>query len=210
MAERMGRPSEYTLEIGAVICERLSNGESLKSICDEPGMPARSTVCRWIEAYEAFRNSYARARERQCEHWLEEIFEIADDTSRDTFIDSEGKERTDHEHINRSRLRVDARKWAMSKLAPKKYGERVAAELSAPGGGPVQLQPVFPALPPAEVAAAVRALIAQAEVSAGLPAGNGSDAERVRALVTHHGGLLPPELYACLTAGQTAGGDDGS
>jgi len=70
---------------------------------------------------------YARAKEEMAEHFAEEMLEIADDGSND-WIERELERGNvikvaDHEHIARSRLRVDTRKWLMSKLLPKRYGE---------------------------------------------------------------------------------------
>ena len=120
-----GRPTRYSPETVLEICRRMELGESLRQICASPGMPGRTTVMRWLEAEPEFRESYARARERLVEFWADEIIEIADDTERD-FVDG----KVDHENINRSRLRVDARKWLMSKLAPRKYGDKIAATVS--------------------------------------------------------------------------------
>jgi hypothetical protein len=63
---------------------------------------------------------------------LDEILEIADDTSQDTTITDFGP-KPDTEWISRSKLRVDARKWAMSKLAPKKYGDAKSIDLTSKG-----------------------------------------------------------------------------
>jgi hypothetical protein len=67
------------------------------------------------------------------DRWAEEIVEIADDATND-WMDRKSGEHTiavaDTEHINRSRLRIDTRKWLMSKLAPKRYGERVEQVMS--------------------------------------------------------------------------------
>ncbi|HDL7100129.1 TPA: hypothetical protein PXM79_002920 [Yersinia enterocolitica] len=71
---------------------------------------------------------YARARAIQAELLAEEIITIADDSSGDVIVDDDGKEQTNHERVARSRLRVDARKWYASKLAPKRYGDRVQHE----------------------------------------------------------------------------------
>ena len=59
----------------------------------------------------------------QAEHWAEEIIEIADDSKND-FVEKEGHTALNSENINRSRLRVDTRKWLMARLAPKKYGDK--------------------------------------------------------------------------------------
>jgi len=128
-ALRTGRPSDYTPELANQICDRLAAGQSLREICRDDDMPHESTVRKWaVEDREGFYTQYARAREAQTEYWADEIVAIADDSARDSWTDENGVERVDHDHISRSRLRVDTRKWLMSKLAPKKYGDRVTNE----------------------------------------------------------------------------------
>ncbi|WP_444633239.1 terminase small subunit-like protein [Cupriavidus oxalaticus] len=121
----IGRPSSFTQRLAETICIRLACGESLRKICADEGMPDKTSVLRWLYTNEEFRTQYARARELQQEFMAEEILEIADDGTNDTYVDADGNVRVDHDVIARSRLRVDTRKWLMSKLAPKKYGERV-------------------------------------------------------------------------------------
>jgi hypothetical protein len=137
----MGRPSSYNEATGQAICERLANGESLRKICSDAGMPVQSTVFKWIADNEAFAKQYASARETQMEVMAEEILAIADDSTNDTMTVKRGdseKDVADNEWINRSRLRVDTRKWLMSKMAPKKYGDKVEQFISGPNGGPIQ------------------------------------------------------------------------
>lgn len=122
--DKSGRPSSYTIEIGDDICDRLANGESLRAICADDGMPGRSTVFRWLGDNESFRDQYARAREDQAETMADDIVAIADgDAAEDTPVATA-----------RDRLRVDARKWVASKLKPKKYGDRttLAGDPDAP------------------------------------------------------------------------------
>lgn len=123
----MGRPTDFTPEIATAICDQLMQGKSVRAICSAEEMPGETTIYRWLQNEEnaAFREQYARARESQAERMLDEILEIADDTTRDTKFTDSGRA-ADTEWISRSRLRVDARKWAMSKLAPKKYGDKMA------------------------------------------------------------------------------------
>ena len=121
----MGRPSDYSLELAARICERLADGESLKAICSADDMPNKATVYLWLTKHPEFSDMYARAREDQADTLADEIIEIADDSRRDTITDERGNEVCNTEWINRSRLRVDARKWIAAKLKPRKYGERV-------------------------------------------------------------------------------------
>jgi hypothetical protein len=105
----MGRPSDYSDELADAICVRLAQGDSLRKICKDEDMPGESTVYAWLFKDEAFQEKYARARTAQSEPWLEDIIEVADDPE----MKADDK-----------RVRIDARKWAMSKLAAKKYGER--------------------------------------------------------------------------------------
>lgn len=120
-----GRPSAFSAEIADAICERLIGGESLRTICGDDAMPAASSVFKWLRQHPDFAEQYARAREAQADALVEDIIEIADDGRSDFRVDGQGNERVDAEHIQRSRLRVDTRKWLMAKLAPKKYGDKI-------------------------------------------------------------------------------------
>jgi len=136
-----GRPSSFTEESARAICERIMAGDSLRSICAEEGMPERRTVFRWLAANETFRHQYARAKAVQADVMAEEITEIADDGTND-WMDQQGENaptgwKLNGEHVQRSRVRIDARKWLMGKLAPKKYGESSSLELSGPDKGPI-------------------------------------------------------------------------
>ena len=112
-----------------MICGRMAEGETLRQVCRDPAMPARSTVYRWLNKNPAFRDQYARARELLVESWADEIIEIADDGTTDyvTRIGRNGTEyeAVDQEHIQRSRLRVDTRRWLLSKLNPGQYGDHM-------------------------------------------------------------------------------------
>ncbi len=123
----MPRSSEFTQKIADLICEKLVTGLSLRKICLDDEMPALATIFRWLNDNASFREQYARAREAQAETLVDEIIDIADESSRDTYIDDDGNERTNHDVIARSRLRFDARRWAASKMLPKKYGDKIEA-----------------------------------------------------------------------------------
>lgn len=137
----MARPSEFTQETADAICERLIAGDSLRTIVKDAGMPASATVFRWLAANETFREQYARAREAQADHLAEEILQIADDGANDTY-QTEAGEAVSHDVIQRSRLRVDARKWLASKMAPKKYGDKLG--LTDGDGKPLQTATIAP------------------------------------------------------------------
>jgi len=141
-----GRPSDYTEETAATICTRLIEGESLRSICRDDGMPHISTVYRWLFAHEIFREQYARAKEDQADTLADEIIEISDD-ARNDWMERHGDDDAgwvaNGDHIQRSKLRVDARKWIASKLKPKKYGESTNLKVSDPDGRPVAVTVAF-------------------------------------------------------------------
>jgi hypothetical protein len=150
MAQRRnrGRPSRYRQKIADEICRRLADGEGLKEICRTPGMPHESTVRAWaLSNYQGFTAQYERARAIQFERWADEILSIADDSRQDTVVrqlpDGSTERVINHEHINRSRLRIDSRKWLLSKLLPSRFGDRVSAELTGADGGPIRFESVF-------------------------------------------------------------------
>lgn len=125
-----GRPSEFTEEMAERICERLSDGESLRSICSLDEFPSKSTVCKWLSQQPSFADQYARARELQADALFDEVLDIADDGRNDWMErhDDEGGNigwRENGEAMRRSQLRIDARKWMAGKLRPKKYGEKL-------------------------------------------------------------------------------------
>ncbi len=124
---KAGRPSLYTDQLAAKICRRLAEGESLRAICADKAMPAISTVMGWLfdGNHNGFSEQYARAREAQAEIRADEIVDIADDDTNDFTADKDGKLVANSEHIQRSRLRVDARKWIAAKLLPKRYGDKL-------------------------------------------------------------------------------------
>jgi len=116
------------------ICNRLAMGESLRAICAGPDMPDKSTVFAWLAVDPEFQRAYAVARAFQAETYADEIIEIADDATGD-WVDRENRdgelERAfDREHVERAKLRVDARKWMAAKLAPKKFGDSTALRLA--------------------------------------------------------------------------------
>lgn len=125
--------SDYTPEIGDRICAEIAEGKSLRSICKMDGMPGRRTVFDWLRRHEDFRTAYDIACAERAECFAEDIIEIADDRSGDYIVDAERGITIDHENINRSRLRVDARKWVAAKMLPKKYGDRVDVEHGVSG-----------------------------------------------------------------------------
>ena len=133
-----GRPLTYDRETAHAICVRLARGETLKGICRDEGFPPESTVRGWAqEDVDGFAARYAFARQLGLDAMADELLEIADDGSGDITYDAQGNRIVNGEHINRSRLRVDTRKWYLSKLAPKRYGEKVDLNVGGQDGSPV-------------------------------------------------------------------------
>ena|SRR3990167_2448084 len=125
-----GRPSIYTPKLGLEICRRISQGESVRSIDLDKKMPSGAAIYNWLldEDKKEFLEQYARSRNIQAELMFEELLEIADDGSNDymtiTKRDIEYNVE-DREVTNRSKLRVETRKWYLSKVLPKKYGDKL-------------------------------------------------------------------------------------
>ncbi len=126
-AQKQGRPSVYTEELGARICELLAEGMSLNAICKRDDVPvAESTVRSWaLDAEHPFSANYARGKEIGFHKLADETLDIAD------------AEATEPGQVARDRLRVDTRKWLLSKVLPKIYGDRLAIG-GDPETGPVK------------------------------------------------------------------------
>lgn len=141
MSEKTGRPPIFTQELADQVCARLADGQSLRSICKDDDMPAVVTVFKWIRENEGFAKQYARAKGEAADAMAEEILDIADDGTND-WMERHGKDGSvgwelNGENIQRSRVRIDTRKWIASKLKPKKYGEKL--ELAGDPEAPMQV-----------------------------------------------------------------------
>ncbi|WP_421531987.1 ubiquitin carboxyl-hydrolase [Lelliottia amnigena] len=138
--KKTGRPSDYLPEVAADICSLLADGESLRKVCDRPGMPNKATVFRWMAQHEEFRDQYAKATETRADAIFEEMFDIADTVAEEAAS------------VGKARLRIDTRKWALARMNPKKYGDKVSQEIDhkssdgtmTPKPTTIQLLPVEP------------------------------------------------------------------
>jgi hypothetical protein len=157
----IGRPTLYTQEIADYICAEIVGGRSLRDICrndGELGVPHVATVLRWVSARKDFREQYTLAREAQVDAFYDDLTEIADDGTND-WMERETKKGNiitvaNHEHISRSKLRVDVRMWALSKMQPKKYGQKTFGEITGKDGAPIG-----GAMSDAQIAAALNAMM---------------------------------------------------
>jgi hypothetical protein len=187
-----GRQSTLTETAIEEILARLCEGESLRQICESEHLPNRSAVFRRLHHDVSFQAAYAAARATGAEAMCDEVIDL-------------GRSATS-ENAAAMRVRVDTVKWAAAKLAPRRWGDKLQAELSGPGGSPLQIAPVLPPLTRPEIAEGIRALLSQAEQDMGLPAGDGKpDGERLQAILTS-GEPMSPAVYEAVFAG---GGKDG-
>lgn len=138
-AKKAGRPSLLTQQMSNTICGKLSEGQSLQAICEEPGMPDYATVKRWERDNATFRADSLRAREIGCHRIAEDCLRIADD-ARNDWMERRGQDDAgwvaNGEHIQRSKLRIDTRLRLLGKWLPKVYGDKIAI------GGAEDLPPV--------------------------------------------------------------------
>ena len=132
----IGRPTIYSPEIANEICRTIATTSmGLKRLCAlNPSWPDRSTILQWRIDNQSFSDQYIKAKVDQIEALIDECLDIADNTDNDTLIrenkDGSEYEVCNSEWINRSRIRIDTRKWLACKLAPKLYGDKQQNEHS--------------------------------------------------------------------------------
>lgn len=129
-----GRPTKYSDDVVDKICQLISeSSKGLHHICNKhKDLPSFSTIMRWLgeEDKKSFQDKYVRARELQADFLADEIIEIADKQRLTTVTNNTTAfggqvSITKSDNYNRSKLQMDARKWKASKLAPKKYGDKL-------------------------------------------------------------------------------------
>lgn len=124
----LGRPTTYTLKLADTICQRLAEGESMRSISRDKDMPAMSTMFKWLRENDIFSEQYAKAKQESADAMAEDILDIADTPviGEIKTIRPDGSiEIKQDEMLGHRRLQIDTRKWLMSKMKPKKYGEKL-------------------------------------------------------------------------------------
>lgn len=105
-----GRPTKYSKALAARLCAQLAQGKSLRTVCKMTSMPSCVTVFAWMPKYPEFLKQYEEAVSQRTDAHIEEMLDIADNSK---------------EEAQRSRLRIDTRKWIASKLKPRKYGDKL-------------------------------------------------------------------------------------
>lgn len=129
---RQGAP-KFTQAIGQQICDEIATGLTISQVCNDPDMPAQRTVYHWLAGRglteaekEWFREEFEAAQLCRADVYIEQCMDIADDIS-DDWTQVETKQgnvldRLNTEAIQRSKLRIETRQWAASRLNPEKYG----------------------------------------------------------------------------------------
>jgi hypothetical protein len=123
--------ADHQKRIVEIVCGVISETTlGIRRICDglrdkDKRFPAARTIRSWIDENPEFAALYARAKQIQLHNLADQIIEISDDDSQDEIFTDEGKRLLNAEFVQRSKLRVDSRKWLLSKLMPKVYGDRI-------------------------------------------------------------------------------------
>ena len=128
--KKRGRPTLYCEELANLICERVATSTmGLARLCSSyDDLPEKITINVWRYRYPEFATQYAQAKLKQADLLAEEMLDIADDGTND-WMESFGQDgemigyKLNGEHVQRSRLRIDTRKFLASKLLPKQYGQ---------------------------------------------------------------------------------------
>lgn len=118
----MARPSDYTQEKADLICERISNGNSLRTVCLDEDMPDKATVFRWLREHKEFHDQYASATDERTESQHEDLLELGDEAVR---LAQAADFRISNAVVSAVKLKADNMKWSMSKMKPKKYGDKL-------------------------------------------------------------------------------------
>ena len=140
----VGAPTTYNEHIASVICIRIAEGESLRKILRDQGMPAQSTVYDWLLRQPEFAEQYTRAREEQADSLADEIIDIADEqpeivTVTDKKTGALIEHKLDGAFLQWQKNRIEARKWTAMKLKPKKYGDKLGLH-GVEGAAPIATQ----------------------------------------------------------------------
>ncbi len=117
-----GRPTDYTQELADKICEEISQGKSLRRICEDEDMPSGVTIFSWIRKFPEFLKQYTRATEERTESQQEDLLELGDEAIK---LAQTVNEKASSAVVQAVKLKADNMKWSMSKMKPKKYGDKL-------------------------------------------------------------------------------------
>jgi hypothetical protein len=112
------------------ICRQIAEeGKSLRAVLRSEDMPESHTFYKWVDSSKEKLLQYTRAITNDRPNIIfEEILVIADDQEHDVYEDADGNEQTNHNVINRAKIRIDARKWMLGKMNPKKYSDKIQVD----------------------------------------------------------------------------------
>ncbi|MGB1580905.1 MAG: terminase small subunit protein [Nevskiales bacterium] len=138
--KKQGRPTVYTDELSDRFCALLAEGLSVRTICKSEEFPCAATIFLWLRSNKSFLEQYTRAKQESADALVDEMLDIADDGTNDWMerLGEDGKPlgwQLNGEHVQRSRVRIETRKWISSKLKPKKYGDKI--QHAGHDGGPL-------------------------------------------------------------------------
>lgn len=121
-----GRPTEFTQEMADYVCMLIATTPvGLKKLCQmHPDIPYFTTILRWRFQRREFRKQFDEAKRLQAQALAEDCLDIADESEDDIVTNKKGGTKVDYENIQRSKLRIDTRKWMAEKLAPTKWGNQ--------------------------------------------------------------------------------------
>ena len=144
----MSRPTVFTPELGALICEKLAECGSLRRVCADVSLPTDTTVRRWLAAgiSTEFDAAYARAKSEGIDSLVEEGIDIVDEPPPVTNMGA-----TDSGHVAWAKSRAEYRRWLAERMAPKRYGTLQKLEHSGPGGGAIKTLVVTTGVPDSDV-----------------------------------------------------------
>ena len=140
--KKRGRPSKWSEATARKIIAGLSAGTPLTVICSPPDMPGITTVWEWQQKDPAFSEAIARARDAGWDKIALDALRISDTTEDgETIVEKpDGIEVRRADMLGHRKLRVETRLKLLAKWDPKRYGERMATEISGPDGGPIDMQ----------------------------------------------------------------------
>lgn len=122
--------STFDVVIAQAILECLMDGMTLRQIAEFPGFPPERTMRWWgLFGPAEFVILYAQARRIGFERWAEELKDIADEPQlgvEESYSDKDGRKYTMKDMLGHRQLRIDTRKWMLSKMIPKVYGNTPA------------------------------------------------------------------------------------
>lgn len=140
------KPVRYSPRIADTILERIAGGASLRAVCGEEGMPSFQSWLRWVaEDRDGLRSRYEVAMDMRAQFLADELIEIAD-AAPAVATGGPGTGEASAK-VQAAKLRVDARKWLLARLSPKRYGDRVALEHTGAEGGPIETRGEFRVTP---------------------------------------------------------------